>query len=143
MSPSPPTPDGALRVVAGAWLRDGRLLAAQRRADRHVGGCWELPGGKVEPGEDDRAALARELSEELGVEVEVGGLLAHHVHAYPSRRIHLLAFEVACADDPHCHDHAALRWLPRHQLQEVRWAEADRPLVVAVAERMRALESPC
>jgi len=133
---APSTPEDALRVVAGAWLRDGRLLAAQRRAGRHLGGAWELPGGKVEPGEADEAALVRELEEELGVSVSVGPLLAHHLHAYPARRIHLLAYEVRCAAEPDCLDHAALRWVGLQGLAELPWAEGDRPLVAAVRERM-------
>ena len=57
-------------MVAGAVLRPGRLLAARRSAPPELAGRWELPGGKVEPGESPRQALVRELREELGIETE-------------------------------------------------------------------------
>lgn len=58
--------------VAAAVIRgsDGRVLIARRPEDKHQGGLWEFPGGKVEDGEPVRAALARELEEELGIRVE-------------------------------------------------------------------------
>ena len=63
----------ALQVVAGLIERDDTLLLARRRSDdRHNPGLWEFPGGKVEPGETPEQALARELREELGIEVDVG-----------------------------------------------------------------------
>src|SRR5690606_41236999 len=60
-------------VVGGALVRDGRLLAAQRAHPAEIAGKWELPGGRVEPGESDADALRREFAEELDVEVTVGG----------------------------------------------------------------------
>src|SRR5476651_2560271 len=59
-------------VVAGVIRRaDGQLLITQRLADDTLGGYWEFPGGKVDPGEELKAALARELKEELGLETEI------------------------------------------------------------------------
>jgi 8-oxo-dGTP diphosphatase len=60
-------------VVAGALIAGSALLVAQRGRPPELAGLWELPGGKVAPGESDAAGLARELHEELGVEVAVGG----------------------------------------------------------------------
>ncbi len=59
-------------VVAGALIVRGELLVAQRDRPPELAGRWELPGGKVAPGETEAAALARELAEELGIEVRVG-----------------------------------------------------------------------
>ena len=56
-----------IHVVAGALVDDSRVLLAQRKPDAHLGGLWEFPGGKVEPGEDAGSALKRELSEEIGI----------------------------------------------------------------------------
>ena len=59
-------------IVAAAIVHDGRVLACERAAPPEVAGRWEFPGGKVEPGETDAQALARECAEELGVRVAVG-----------------------------------------------------------------------
>ncbi len=66
-------------VVAGALIFEGRLLVAQRARPPELAGLWELPGGKVAPGETDAAALERELEEELGIEVAVGARLGDDV----------------------------------------------------------------
>ena len=80
-------------VVAGVIISDGRVLAARRRYPPEAAGYWECPGGKVEPGETERAALARELREELGVDTEIGGRIGADIpigtglvlHAYLAR----------------------------------------------------------
>src|ERR1700729_3548186 len=82
-------------VVAGVIRRDdGRLLITQRLADDTLGGYWEFPGGKVDPGEELGAALARELREEIGVEAEIGAEIHHIVHAYPDRDVRLYFYDV-------------------------------------------------
>jgi 8-oxo-dGTP diphosphatase len=60
-----------IRVVAAVIVRDGKILICQRRHDDSFPLKWEFPGGKIEPGEDDSQALAREIREELGVEAKV------------------------------------------------------------------------
>jgi 8-oxo-dGTP diphosphatase len=74
----------AMRVVAGI-LRDGagRVLLAKRPTGKPHEGLWEFPGGKVEPGESDHEALRRELSEELGITVEVSGFFHRTLWHYP------------------------------------------------------------
>ena len=86
-------------VVAGLILGDdGRVLIAQRRADQALGGLWEFPGGKVEPGEAPVAALARELREELGVTAAVGRIWDVLFHAYPAFDLVMLVY--ACRLNP-------------------------------------------
>ncbi len=123
-----------VRVVAAAWVRDGRVLAARRGPNQARAGLWELPGGKVEPGEDDRDALRRELTEELGVHADVGAKLAEADHVYPDVTVRLVAYRVACADEPRPDEHAELRWLDAQALGSVAWAPADVPLLGAVAD---------
>lgn len=127
----------AMRVVAAFLVQDGLLFAARRAPGRREGGLWELPGGKVEPGEDDRNALARELREELEIEVEVGAFVAEATHHYPHGSVTLVGY--ACllrSGEPMLRDHDALRWLPPEELGAVTWAPADLPLLRAW-EQMR------
>jgi A/G-specific adenine glycosylase len=79
-------------VVAGVIWRDGRVLIDRRPAEGLLGGLWEFPGGKVEPGETLDAALRREVREEVDLDVEVGEELAVVRHAYSHFRITLHAF---------------------------------------------------
>lgn len=125
-----------VRVVAALLVRDGLLFAARRSPERREGGLWELPGGKVEPGESDQAALTRELREELGIEVEVGALVAESTHAYAHGSVTLVGYRCRLlAGEPVLRDHDASRWLEADVLYEVTWAPADLPLLAAwVAE---------
>ena len=80
-SPKPPGP--ALRFVAAALIvRGGQVLICQRRADQPMALQWEFPGGKIEPGETPQQALARELSEELGIDANIGPRITHLRHNY-------------------------------------------------------------
>jgi len=119
-----------VRLVVGAVLRDaaGRVLAARR--ERPAG--WELPGGKVEPGETEPAALVRELREELGVTVEVGERIGPDVPIDPD--FLLRAWTAALIDgEPAALEHAELRWLAPDQLDTVPWLPADRPIIASLA----------
>jgi mutator protein MutT len=91
--PGSPEPGGypleTIDVAAGLIFRQGRLLLARRRPGDHLGGLWEFPGGKREPGETFAECLRRELREELGVEVEVGEVIESVTHDYAARRVRL------------------------------------------------------
>jgi 8-oxo-dGTP diphosphatase len=111
-------------VVAGALIADAKLLVAQRNRPPELAGLWELPGGKVGEGESDADALARELREELGVDVAVGARLGRDV---PLRDdLVLRAFLVTLVSGtPHPHDHRALRWVTRDEIDGLAWVPAD------------------
>lgn len=121
----------ALRVVAGLLVRPGpRFLIQQRLPGGPRGSLWEFPGGKVEPGESDEAALARELAEELGCTVRVGARLGESHHRYPDLELVLVLYRCALlAGEPAPHSAQALAWCPADALSRVRFAEADVPLL--------------
>lgn len=115
-------------VVAGAVICGSRVLVAQRVGPPELAGRWELPGGKVAPGETERDALARELAEELGLEVTdvvVGERLGGDIPL--SGTTTLRAYRVRLIrGEPHAHDHRALRWVTAAELHDVDWVPADR-----------------
>jgi 8-oxo-dGTP diphosphatase len=115
-------------VVAGAVIRGRTVLVAQRARPPELAGRWELPGGKVAPGETEPDALARELAEELGVragDVVVGDRLGGDVAL--DGAVTLRAYRVRLIrGEPRPHDHRALRWVGAHELPEVDWVPADR-----------------
>jgi 8-oxo-dGTP diphosphatase len=129
-------------VVAGAVICDSTVLVAQRTRPPELAGRWELPGGKVAPGETERDALARELSEELGLDVEdvvVGDRLGHDIAL--SGTMTLRAYRVRLVrGEPHPRDHQALRWVTAAQLPEVDWVPADRAWLDDLSRALRTSE---
>jgi len=119
-------------VVAGLIVgNDRRILITQRRADQALPLQWELPGGKVEPGEAPEAALARELREELGVAALIGRIWDVLFHAYPAFDLVMLVYacRLAPGEVPRAIEVADLVWLPAGELPAWDILPADRPLV--------------
>lgn len=118
--------------VVGAVIvnPENQVLCAQRAPHMAQGGLWEFPGGKIEPGEDPRATLAREIREELGCEIRVGDLVADATYAYPTVRVRLLTYYAeVIAGEPEALEHAALTWVALADLHRLDWAPADLPTV--------------
>ncbi|MEU8654414.1 (deoxy)nucleoside triphosphate pyrophosphohydrolase [Streptomyces sp. NPDC048737] len=126
-------------VVVGAALLDGgRLLAARRSAPPELAGRWELPGGKVEPGERPEEALVRELREELGVDARA---LERVPGEWPLRPPYALQvwtarLEPVSAPPAPLQDHDGLRWLAPEEIWDVDWLDQDVPAVREVAARL-------
>ncbi|MHB8764301.1 MAG: (deoxy)nucleoside triphosphate pyrophosphohydrolase [Deferrisomatales bacterium] len=119
-----------VRVTAAVIERGGQILIAKRRPGDRMAGCWEFPGGKVEPGEDPRDCLVRELHEEFGVTAAVGELLVSHVHHYPHVAIELLSYRAThLAGAFELRDHDELRWVSPEAMDELPFAPADLPTV--------------
>ncbi|OMC49797.1 (deoxy)nucleoside triphosphate pyrophosphohydrolase [Mycobacterium sp. IS-1264] len=127
-------------VVAGAVIAGPTLLVAQRVRPPELAGRWELPGGKVAPGETERDALARELAEELGLDIgdfAVGDRLGDDIAL--DGRTTLRAYRVRLLDgEPHPHDHRALRWVTAEELHDVDWVPADRAWLADLIRALRA-----
>lgn len=127
-----------LLVVACALIdADGRILLAQRPADKNMAGLWEFPGGKLEAGERPEAALIRELHEELGIEVEASCLapLTFASHAY--EEFHLLMPLYVCRRwqgfvSPR--ENQALKWVAPRDLRNYPMPPADAPLIPALLD---------
>jgi mutator protein MutT len=120
----------AIEVSAGLVFRSGLLLITQRHTDAHLGGLWEFPGGKREPGETFEQCLQRELREELGVEVAVGELLDTITHAYPERTVLLKFFLCRLPQgEPRPLDCAAVKWVDRVGLDAHDFPAADAALL--------------
>jgi 8-oxo-dGTP diphosphatase len=130
-------PAPRIRVTAGVLRRNGRILIARRTAPPSLAGLWEFPGGKVEAGETPRECLARELREELGLQVRVGKLLHRHRHTSPRGRIELYFFEVSEADSAlHLRDHDAVAWVSPPDLTGYDWVPADGNFAQRLSEEL-------
>lgn len=120
-------------IVAAAILATGRLLACQRSHPPRLAGYWELPGGKVEPGEAEPAALVRECREELAVAVTVGERIGPEVPVPGSRAVlRTYLARLAGPGEPRPRVHAAIRWLDADELDSVPWLPADAPILAAL-----------
>ena len=124
-------------VAAGVLIEGGRVLLTQRRSGTHLAGAWEFPGGKVDPGEDPREALRRELAEELGCDASVGPLLLRHAHRYPEHEVDLsfYACQLPPGAEPAAIGVAELAWARIGTLATYDFLEADRA-VLAEIERL-------
>ena len=127
------TPD-ALRVVAAVLVdRQGQVLIAQRPPGKWQAGRWEFPGGKLEPGETEAAAVRRELAEELGIRVDAAERLADITHDYPDRRVAIgLWLVLRHEGEPVGLDGQALRWVTPDSLETCDLLEADLPMLPAL-----------
>jgi 8-oxo-dGTP diphosphatase len=131
-------------VVAGAIISGATLLVAQRDRPPELAGRWELPGGKVAPGETEPDGLARELAEELGLAVEditVGERLGDDIPLNDTTTLRAYRVRVI-RGEPHPHDHRALRWVTAAELDDVDWVPADRGWLSELAEALLSARSP-
>jgi 8-oxo-dGTP diphosphatase len=129
---------GGIRVVVAAAILDGgRLLAARRSEPPALAGGWELPGGKVEDGESDVAALRRECREELGVEIEAVQRVGGDWPLQPGYVLRVWVARIVSGEPAPLEDHSELRWLQPGRWDDVAWLGADLP-VVAELTRLSA-----
>lgn len=151
MQPMQPPSADAVRLVVGAAIVDDltrptRLLAARRTEPPALAGGWELPGGKVDPGESPIVALHREIREELGVGISVGALLPGPLPGATwamSERFEMIVWlaQVSDGEPAPIEDHDELRWLGLDELESVSWLPGDLPIVRVIGARLRGERS--
>ena len=118
-----------IRVVAAIIRDKGRIFATQRGYGPYKDG-WELPGGKIEPGETPEEALKREIREELDTEIEVGEPAGHIEYDYPEFHLSMDCFFCTLLSGSlTLKEHEAARWLSPAELDSVSWLPADRSLI--------------
>jgi len=124
-----------ITVVAAVIERDGRVLIGQRRLDESYGGKWEFPGGKVEAGEEPRAALSRELAEELGIEAEAGEEITRYPYQYEGRPAIVLIFYLVPMYRGEVRNLAfeRIEWAERRRLSEYDFLDGDVEFVKRLA----------
>jgi len=124
-----------IRVVAAMLEKDGRYLITQRRPGASLPLLWEFPGGRVEDGETDAQALARELFEELGIEVVVGerAIQVHHVYSAYEIDFAVYRCTVKSGEVQHSrvHDH---RWVKPGELDQYQFPPADEKTLAQLLE---------
>ena len=127
-----------MTVVAAALAdADGRILLQQRAPNRSMAGLWEFPGGKVEEGERPEAALARELSEELGISVAEAALRPTCFASAAVGETHMTLLLYLCREwrgEPAPLDASALKWLRPAEMVPGEMPPADGPLIELLAK---------
>jgi 8-oxo-dGTP diphosphatase len=124
-----------VRVVAAMLERDGRYLITQRRPEARLPLLWEFPGGRVEEGETDAAALARELREEMGITVVVAERVMQVHHSYSAYDIDFVVYRCGLVEGEiqhlKVHDH---RWVKPTELDQYPFPPADEKTIVQLLE---------
>ena len=131
-----------IRVVAGIVVRHGELLVAKRGEEMSNSGKWEFPGGKVELGESDEAAIVRELYEELNITVRPRAVLGEALDVQSRPEIHLIG--ILCSLEsgvPRAMEHSEVRWMNPVDFGELDLCRSDIELLKTVVGVLSTAES--
>jgi len=130
----------AIEVAAALIFHQGRLLITRRHPQAHLGGLWEFPGGKREPGESWEACVIREIREELGVDMSVGTLFESLTHVYPEKTVHLKFFTGRLLNgEPRPLGCVACQWITRDELDQFAFPAADARLLAKLKSPQNSL----
>lgn len=117
-----------LFVVAAAIIKDNKVFSAQRGNKGKTAFKWEFPGGKIEPGETPEQALARELKEELSINVEVHELITAIVDEYEDVILHIDTYHCSLiSGTPTLSEHINMAWSDKNELEKLEFSPADKP----------------
>ncbi len=115
-----------IEVCCAIIVVGDKILTTRRSHGMHLAGFWEFPGGKIEPGETAEACIIREIREELNVEIIIENQLPSVEHHYPEKYIRLIPFICKIKSGIiKLTEHSEFRWLAKHEVSTVNWAEAD------------------
>ena len=132
MDPHPPL---SINVAAALIFHNGKLLITQRRPDDHLPNLWEFPGGKVEPNETFETCLAREIQEELGIQIRVGDLVEDLTHTYPEKTVRLRFYHCRLlSGEPKAIHCQSFKWVTRAELAKNEFPAADAKLIARLAD---------
>lgn len=119
-----------IHVVGAVIESEGKILCAQRGPGKALAYLWELPGGKIEPGETGKEALEREIREELLCEIVVKEKITTTKYEYNFAFVHLTTFKCMLTEGvPTLTEHVAVKWVPVDKLELLEWAPADIPTI--------------
>jgi len=122
------------KVTAAVIEKNGKILIAKRKRSQKLGGKWEFPGGKLEPGETPEECLKRELREELGIDAIIGPYICFNTFTYRHITIKLLAYRISrFSGTIKLNDHEKIKWILPKDLNKYDLAEADIPIAEAIA----------
>ena len=122
-----------LFVVAGAIIKDRKVFAAQRGASGKTAFKWEFPGGKINPGETPEQALARELVEELSINVKVHELIYSVVDEYEDVILHIDTYKCSLiSGEPTLSEHINMAWSDKNELDKLNFSPADAPVLAKI-----------
>ena len=116
--------------IACIALLNGKILVAHRNPTGQMGGRWEFPGGKVEPGETDKEAVVREINEEFGINVEVGEKIAEASFIHNEENVLLHAYRISVPHDGIekkyiLTEHTEYNWIPIEVVAKLNFVDSD------------------
>jgi 8-oxo-dGTP diphosphatase len=122
------------QVTAAVIIEEGRLFIARRGPEESLAGLWELPGGKIEPGESPQECLERELAEELGMEARVGAIVARTVYHYDHGSFEMLALHTERLSGFALTVHDRFAWSSHEHINQYPLAPADVELLTQLCD---------